>query len=74
MDFKANRQAIGMFSVGLVAFTAFGVSALTLRLFPYPSSPGNHTARHLHELGRPVKRFFELGEAWRWCYVDDLLG
>ena len=24
--------------------------------------------------GHPVMRSFEPGEAWRWCYVDDLLG
>lgn len=38
------------------------------------SSPGNHAARHFHEVGHPVMRSFEPGEAWRWCYVDDLLG
>ena len=38
------------------------------------SSPGNHAERHFHELGHPVMRSFEPGEAWRWCYVDDLLG
>ena len=38
------------------------------------SSPGNHAARHFDEVGHPVMRSFEPGEAWRWCYVDDLLG
>jgi len=38
------------------------------------SSPGNHAERHFHEVGHPVMRSFEPGEAWRWCYVDDLLG
>jgi len=38
------------------------------------SSPGNHAERHFHDVGHPVMRSFEPGEAWRWCYVDDLLG
>jgi CPA1 family monovalent cation:H+ antiporter len=38
------------------------------------SSPGNHAERHFHELGHPVMRSFEPGEAWRWCYEDALLG
>jgi monovalent cation/hydrogen antiporter len=38
------------------------------------SSPGNHAERHFQEVGHPVMRSFEPGEAWRWCYVDDLLG
>jgi len=38
------------------------------------SSPGNHAERHFRDAGHPVMRSFEPGEAWRWCYVDDLLG
>ena len=38
------------------------------------SSPGNHAERHFQDLGHPVMRSFEPGEAWRWCYVDELLG
>ncbi len=38
------------------------------------SSPGNHAEKHFREVGHPVMRSFEPGEAWRWCYVDDLLG
>jgi uncharacterized UBP type Zn finger protein len=38
------------------------------------SSPGNHAERQFHEVRHPVMRSFEPGEAWRWCYVDDLLG
>ena len=38
------------------------------------SSPGNHAERHFRETGHPVMRSFEPGEAWRWCYVDELLG
>ena len=38
------------------------------------SSPGNHAERHFQEAGHQVMRSFEPGEAWRWCYLDDLLG
>ena len=38
------------------------------------SSVGKHADRHFAETGHPVMRSFEPGEAWRWCYVDELLG
>jgi monovalent cation/hydrogen antiporter len=38
------------------------------------SSVGKHADRHYELTGHPVMRSFEPGEAWRWCYVDDLLG
>jgi CPA1 family monovalent cation:H+ antiporter len=39
------------------------------------SSPQKHAAAHFREDGHhPVMRSIEPGEAWRWCYVDDLLG
>ncbi|NUP28961.1 MAG: sodium:proton antiporter, partial [Nocardia sp.] len=38
------------------------------------SSPGNHAAGHYSSSGHPVMRSVEPGEAWRWCYVDELLG
>jgi CPA1 family monovalent cation:H+ antiporter len=38
------------------------------------SSVGKHADRHYAESGHAVMRSFEPGEAWRWCYVDDLLG
>jgi CPA1 family monovalent cation:H+ antiporter len=38
------------------------------------SSVGKHADRHFADTGHPVMRSFEPGEAWRWCYVDDLLG
>ena len=38
------------------------------------SSAGNHAERHFQDTGHPVMRSFEPGEAWRWCYVDVLLG
>jgi len=38
------------------------------------SSIGKHATAHFHETGHPVMRSAEPGEAWRWCYVDELLG
>ena len=38
------------------------------------SSVGKHADRHFADTGHPVMRSFEPGEAWRWCYLDDLLG
>ena len=38
------------------------------------SSAGRHADRHFHETQHPVMRSVEPGEAWRWCYVDELLG
>ncbi|HET8987095.1 MAG TPA: cation:proton antiporter [Humibacillus sp.] len=38
------------------------------------SSRGNHAEAHFHETGHPVMRSIEPGEAWRWCYVDALVG
>ncbi|MET8800439.1 Na+/H+ antiporter [Nocardia sp. NPDC004568] len=38
------------------------------------SSPGNHAAGHYASTEHPVMRSVEPGEAWRWCYVDELLG
>ncbi|MEV0296397.1 Na+/H+ antiporter [Nocardia sp. NPDC050710] len=38
------------------------------------SSPGNHATKHYGSTAHPVMRSVEPGEAWRWCYVDELLG
>ena len=38
------------------------------------SSDGKHADAHYAETGHPVMRSIEPGEAWRWCYVDELLG
>ncbi|MFD0360023.1 Na+/H+ antiporter [Nocardia sp. GCM10030253] len=38
------------------------------------SSVGNHASKHYGATGHPVMRSVEPGEAWRWCYVDELLG
>ncbi|WP_148574019.1 Na+/H+ antiporter [Nocardioides caldifontis] len=38
------------------------------------SSPRRHATAHFHESGHPVVRSAEVGESWRWCFVDDRLG
>ncbi len=38
------------------------------------SSVGKHAEAHFRETGHPVMRSIEPGEAWRWCYVDEVLG
>ncbi|TAM93499.1 MAG: Na+/H+ antiporter [Jatrophihabitans sp.] len=38
------------------------------------SSPRRHATGHFRGTGHPVMRSVEPGEAWRWCYVDELLG
>jgi CPA1 family monovalent cation:H+ antiporter len=38
------------------------------------SSPQKHATGHFHETEHPVMRSIEPSEAWRWCFVDDLLG
>ncbi len=38
------------------------------------SSVRKHATLHYEQTGHPVMRSIEPGEAWRWCYVDDLLG
>jgi CPA1 family monovalent cation:H+ antiporter len=38
------------------------------------SSVMKHAAVHYRETEHPVMRSLEPGEAWRWCYPDELLG
>jgi len=38
------------------------------------SSRGRHAEAHWRALDHPVMRSIERGEAWRWCYVDRVLG
>jgi CPA1 family monovalent cation:H+ antiporter len=38
------------------------------------SSPQRHATRHFEQNEHPVVRSFETGEAWRWCFVDEVLG
>jgi CPA1 family monovalent cation:H+ antiporter len=36
------------------------------------SSPERHSTGHYHQTQHPVIRSFEPGEAWRWCFVDEV--
>jgi monovalent cation/hydrogen antiporter len=38
------------------------------------SSPRKHATAHFHASDHPVIRSAEPGEAWRWCFVDELTG
>jgi CPA1 family monovalent cation:H+ antiporter len=38
------------------------------------SSVSKHATKHFHTTGHPVMRSFEPGEAWRWCFVHEVLG
>jgi Na+/H+ antiporter len=38
------------------------------------SSPHKHADAHYRGTDHPVMRSIELGEAWRWCFVDGELG
>ena len=38
------------------------------------SSVGKHAEAHFRDSGHPVMRSIEPGEAWRWCYVDEVVG
>jgi monovalent cation/hydrogen antiporter len=36
------------------------------------SSAGRHASAHAADAGHPVVRSVEPGEAWRWCYIDQV--
>ncbi len=38
------------------------------------SSPGEHAESHWQRTQHPVMRSFEPGEAWRWCFADEVTG
>ncbi len=38
------------------------------------SSPRRHASAHFAQSQHPVIASFETGEAWRWCFVDEVLG
>ena len=37
------------------------------------SSKNKHATRHFHATKHPLIRSIEHGEAWVWCYVDQLV-
>ena len=36
------------------------------------SSPSRHASAHHHETGHPIMRSIEPGEAWAWCFDDEV--
>lgn len=36
------------------------------------SSKNKHATKHFQETGHPLMQSAEPGEAWIWCYVDEL--
>jgi uncharacterized UBP type Zn finger protein len=36
------------------------------------SSPNRHASKHSHHTAHPLVRSAEPGEAWIWCYVDQV--
>ncbi len=38
------------------------------------SSPLTHSSKHYEQQKHPVMRSVEPGEAWRWCFADELTG
>ena len=37
------------------------------------SSKNRHATKHFHATKHPLIRSIEPGEAWLWCYVDNLM-
>jgi uncharacterized UBP type Zn finger protein len=37
------------------------------------NSPGRHATAHYRASTHPIIRSVEPGEAWSWCYVDELM-
>jgi uncharacterized UBP type Zn finger protein len=35
-------------------------------------SPGRHASAHAQETSHPIIRSLEPGEAWSWCFVDEV--
>ena len=35
-------------------------------------SPNRHATAHGHASGHPIIRSLEPGEAWSWCFIDEL--
>jgi len=37
------------------------------------SSKNKHATKHFHKTKHPLMRSIEPGEAWVWCYVDEIV-
>ncbi len=38
------------------------------------SSPRRHATAHYKNSDHPVMQSFEPGEAWKWCFIDNVMG
>src|SRR5271167_2101025 len=36
------------------------------------SSKNRHATKHFHATNHPIMRSIEPGEAWGWCYIDEI--
>ena len=36
-------------------------------------SKNRHATRHFHETGHPIIQSYQPGEAWRYCYIDEIM-
>ena len=36
------------------------------------SSPNRHATAHFHEQQHPIIQWYEPGEDWWWCYIDEI--
>jgi hypothetical protein len=36
------------------------------------SSKNKHATKHFHKTTHPIRKSFEPGEDWGWCYVDEI--
>jgi uncharacterized UBP type Zn finger protein len=36
------------------------------------SSPNRHSTAHFHATNHPIIASYEPGEAWAWCYIDEI--
>lgn len=37
------------------------------------SSKNMHATKHFHATGHPIMQAFQSNDAWRWCYVDEMM-
>ena len=37
------------------------------------SSKNKHATKHYHATRHPVIASFQVGEHWKWCYVDEIM-
>ncbi len=37
------------------------------------ASKNKHSAKHFQVTAHPIIRSFQPGEAWRWCFIDEIV-